>query len=568
MYKLRAIHVIFFVLAAVFLVAYTAWADIPAAEEWADVPAVVNVDDDLGLTEEDIDEIIEIANKNLAGAKIRLVRSGTANQQELGGSGGMSRDDRDDARNDGENELPADGTGVKIDIVENCDANSPGTNGVAVHRTPVIIIENDDDPNVTGNTAAHELGHVLTIEGHSSDPNNVMYPYSHTDPNDPNKLRGSNWDPNDAIEIHEEAKTRGRTRWVIPVPPPGGAVAVPAGIDFCMNARGGQRDGLYDSMGTPGYFDPCDPYYGPHFGYADLREVTLYCDRPDVPDSTTIMRTRLRGVFPADSFFNLSCVISLDKDRDMTVDADITIQINGSGTEITANAQYHDYHSGPEPPLLPPEIHFNEEFDVGTVPPANSSFDLIIPTECIISSDFFGPGSDPFDGVVATVVVTVNSDPDLPPGVIQIIDEAGPFDFALTRPVPEQSMNFIELEGGGGGGGGCIALYCQGFDTTTEVQARINGQPVGPPTPVLTDGSALIIINKEEIPTDISGTTAEVSVRGEVPTGQPGKMEYITAQGFLQYCPGGPQNGDLDGDCDVDLYDFAIVADNWASNTL
>jgi hypothetical protein len=123
----------------------------------------------------------------------------------------MSREDRDKARDDGEDELP-DGEGIKIDIVENASSTSAGTNGVAVHRTPVVIVEEDADPNITGNTIAHEIGHILTIEGHSHDPNAVMNAFSHPDPNDASVIRGDDWSPEDANEIHEEAKTRGTTR--------------------------------------------------------------------------------------------------------------------------------------------------------------------------------------------------------------------------------------------------------------------------------------------------------------------------------------------------------------------
>jgi len=284
-----------------------------ACDEWVDMPVVVNVDEDLGMTDEEVDDIIDVANANLAGACIRLVRSGSVNQEDLGDPNGMTRADRDSARDDGEDKLP-DGKGIKIDIVENASATNAGTNGVAVHRTPVVIVEKDDDPNVTGNTVAHEIGHVLTIEDHSDDPNNVMHPSSHPVPSDPNVIRGDDWDPDDANEIHDEAKTRGTTRTSSESTPSEGESRA-SGSNSSPKAKGAKRDGLYDPTGQPpDIFNPFDPL----FRYADLREVLLFCDRPDDPASNTRVSIRLHGVYP-NRPFNAIYTLLLDKDADLVL---------------------------------------------------------------------------------------------------------------------------------------------------------------------------------------------------------------------------------------------------------
>jgi hypothetical protein len=39
------------------------------------------------------------------------------------------------------------------------------------------------------------------------------------------------------------------------------------------------------------------------------------------------------------------------------------------------------------------------------------------------------------------------------------------------------------------------------------------------------------------------------------------------ATGYFRYCPGGEIPGDLNADCVVNLYDFAIVAQHWLEGT-
>ncbi|NQT00553.1 MAG: matrixin family metalloprotease [Planctomycetes bacterium] len=194
--------------ACLFLPVLSAKADISAAAEWVDIPVVVNIID--ASDANNVDDAIKKANDILAGAHIRLIVKKTNKNVNVGNNDGdLTADEGNTAQGNGETELrnvAGAGKGIKITIADDVWTEESATNGWSIHRNPVVFAETDD-PNTMGNVIAHEIGHSLTINGHSNDPNNVMYP---TTP------RGVNWDPNDVNEIFTNAKKRGTAYFIVP----------------------------------------------------------------------------------------------------------------------------------------------------------------------------------------------------------------------------------------------------------------------------------------------------------------------------------------------------------------
>ena len=48
--------------------------------------------------------------------------------------------------------------------------------GVVLTKAAISLTERDEDPDAFQATAAHEFGHALGIDGHSDDPDDIMFP--------------------------------------------------------------------------------------------------------------------------------------------------------------------------------------------------------------------------------------------------------------------------------------------------------------------------------------------------------------------------------------------------------
>lgn len=151
----------------------------PAAEEtFVNVPVVINILKDAGISEDDARKAIERANEIWKQAKIKFTVNKVNKDVAPPGNGDAKLDlaERGKAREDGAKELP-DGKGIKVTFAEEPIAGEANTNGVAVHKNPVVIVRKNPK---TGDTVAHEIGHVLTLHDlyDAADKDKLMYGYS------------------------------------------------------------------------------------------------------------------------------------------------------------------------------------------------------------------------------------------------------------------------------------------------------------------------------------------------------------------------------------------------------
>lgn len=148
------------------------------------VPVIVNLYQDSGVTKDGATDFIKDANKLLAQAGYTLVpvKFNNVNQTSE-----LTRADRDQARTAGGQAIKQDipnQRGLKIDFVKQSDKGNPGTDGVAVHKDPTLIVNpvagSTNGIRNTGYTIAHEVAHVLTIPGHSAGADDIMQPSGYT----------------------------------------------------------------------------------------------------------------------------------------------------------------------------------------------------------------------------------------------------------------------------------------------------------------------------------------------------------------------------------------------------
>lgn len=179
------------------------------------LPLVINVLQSAGVDIAQVNAAVQRANEiyKKAGIRLQVVKYNPNVANPGDGNGQLTRDERDELRKQGAGELPVSnlGTvrGVKVTIGEQPDADKPGVNGLAIHKNPVAIIrKNPDDtpPDMTktGNTMAHEIGHILTLRDlyDPSTKDRLMHGYSNrTD---------TALTPAEIAEIRGEAARRGQ----------------------------------------------------------------------------------------------------------------------------------------------------------------------------------------------------------------------------------------------------------------------------------------------------------------------------------------------------------------------
>ena len=175
--------------------------------EFVNMPVVVNIHKGSGITKEDAKKSIEEANKIFKQAGIKLTITKTNEVNEPGDADGkLTLAERDDVRKKGSEELPG-GEGVKVVFTKQPDSTSAGTNGLAVHKNPTVILrKNPAGDAKTAQTVAHEISHILTLDDtyKDEDKTKLMYGYStRTD----TKLTAA-----EIKEIKGEAKKRANTQ--------------------------------------------------------------------------------------------------------------------------------------------------------------------------------------------------------------------------------------------------------------------------------------------------------------------------------------------------------------------
>ena len=117
-------------------------------------------------------------------------------------------------------------------------------NRIANHVRPRKLVEQDEDPNLAGNTVAHELGHVFTLEHREdvNDVNNLMSPFRHS-----GRIE---LDVNQADEIFQEIKKRGTTYLREPEPLPPESESRSGGVIYPVDGFGAILDDFGDVLVT------------------------------------------------------------------------------------------------------------------------------------------------------------------------------------------------------------------------------------------------------------------------------------------------------------------------------
>lgn len=350
-------------------------------EEWIDVQVVINVLD--GVDPCDIDAALDKANRAFEQARIRLVKKATDPNAtaDADSSGGLSRQERNRAREQGQNtlnETVGAGKGVKIDIGSNIREESPNTTGLAIHRNPVILVKPHADPNVYGRTIAHELCHVFTLG------------YDLYDPNDRHRMMygrrggGTHLDPNEIERIRRSARKRGRAYWRVPLfLPKDERIPISAGLDWVPQAHGAILDGLHDVwiqdplqvMGD--VIAPEDPT----IQWADIREVVVFADDPFDPNGVVRIDIQLGpgspGDWSVDSCFGVSFLAG---PGELIGEVQVCLQDWAVHESVWLPRVPGD---GPLP--VDTVVHRNHKFVGMGEPPTfhNKSLEITIPTELV-----------------------------------------------------------------------------------------------------------------------------------------------------------------------------------------
>ncbi|MFG0326853.1 MAG: GC-type dockerin domain-anchored protein [Phycisphaerales bacterium JB037] len=143
----------------------------PGADDWIELPVVVNLYKGCSVTKAESEAYVKRANEVLKQAKIKLKIVHTNESFEVGNNDANQSGTEDaEAERKGKEELKnkAEGKGIKINFTDNPWTEKPGTNAWAKHKSPVIFLKENADAakqtEKTGNTIAHEICHVLTID--------------------------------------------------------------------------------------------------------------------------------------------------------------------------------------------------------------------------------------------------------------------------------------------------------------------------------------------------------------------------------------------------------------------
>lgn len=138
-----------------------------AAQTAIQIPVIVNIYTNAGVNEAGAREAIKEANKALKQANMQMVvvKVQNATEGDAGNDGKFSQAERTALRTFGGKELNKlpNQKGIKISFGETPSTETPATPGVSIHRDPTIIVKNRATAALTGQTIAHELGHVMTL---------------------------------------------------------------------------------------------------------------------------------------------------------------------------------------------------------------------------------------------------------------------------------------------------------------------------------------------------------------------------------------------------------------------
>jgi hypothetical protein len=232
------------------------------------IPVIINIYPGGTVDRKAIDEANKILKQ--AGMKMVVVKTNWIDEDsggddqwggDNGGGGGTAGDgeftraERDAMREYGSDELNRlpNEKGIKISFGETPSTSST-TPGIAVHRDPTIIVRDRGNSQDTGQTIAHEIGHVMTLgPGHKIDDDTNADNGGHA-PNQPgndgndnimapsNRRTGSHLTPDQIAEMRRRRYVHGKcaTQWERAYP----ATKDPQQYGTTTDTRGDQENSL------------------------------------------------------------------------------------------------------------------------------------------------------------------------------------------------------------------------------------------------------------------------------------------------------------------------------------
>ena len=330
------------------------------AEESIEIDTVINITSQAGIgviTTQEAEEAVAKANEILKKAKIKLklVRvDGPTSQGAQGGNtdGNSSFDDeeRKKAREEGGKELDGvvgAGKGIKITFGGTVKEGS-ATPGISVHHNRCAICENRPTSQLSGETIAHEVGHILTLcgtypitattsanaAGHADDNDNFMAPS--------NRRTGTNVTTMQAEEMRKKATTLGTTVTQPAVSQP--AVVVPHG-------SGGKQDERNDFV-PPLQPPPAGLNYNQAYHRQGDANMNLFFTLENVLDPLVPMNWRYLWLWDIDNNPGTGANML----GTPGVERGVLIQINTGGGTINSTVQFQSFGPGPNFPLGPATI--------------------------------------------------------------------------------------------------------------------------------------------------------------------------------------------------------------------
>ncbi|MBN2592534.1 MAG: hypothetical protein JXA81_03425 [Sedimentisphaerales bacterium] len=347
--------------------------------EWVDVNVLVNLVD--ANDADYVEAVIKKANTILQQARIRLILKKVNKDVETGnGDADLTDAEGYKAVEEGKKELEkafGAGKGLKITVTDDVWTEKPNTVGWSIHRNPVIFVEKDADPNLMGNTVAHELGHIFTLE-HREDANDVTNLMSLV------RVLGHNiLDVNQADEIFMEIKKRGTTYLRVPEPLPAEGETGSAGVVYPFRGFGAVFDGLGDVLVTDPLTGIVQESNDPAFSLADVDEILIGIDDPYNPGGFVNTQILLGDTIPHENiefFADFSFYIYEEGTQpEYPPDATATIyRTEGIWYSELYNPSFFTW------PVGEPQIFENERFDTG-LPEVlvNQTLQLLIPVESL-----------------------------------------------------------------------------------------------------------------------------------------------------------------------------------------
>lgn len=535
-------HICFFV-ASVFLFSV---ATAFCAQDPINVEAVVNIIDSSDSS--NVAEAIKKANEILGQAGIRLVPVKVNNPYNTGnGDGDLTDAEGTTAVGEGEQELSdtcGSGNGLKVNIADDVWVEKPNTNGWAIHRRPVVFTEPDSDPNVMGETIAHEICHSLTLGKDTYDPNlkdNLMYGY--TD-------RGTNLTADQVAEIRKGAMKRVGgwfSRMLLRV------------WTLIGKAGMGLLDGLNDLQvnGLPVNISGFD-----ELNFLDIRMVETFCQNPDQPGAELIVEINPQGAYPPpDSFFDVFYRIDFDTNQDGIPDGLLTMRVWREPSvpgELFAEATY-DNGLGLVLPM-PLQVHTNERHYT----PAQG-----MPYEPVIFNNTL-------EAAVLLAMMGIDGTAFIDGIVVNTSMEAivhSPIGFLMPGNMVTDEIATMVIK---------TESPCECRQVHMLASGRAENDPLWPDKPKYMDfvgcgfeGDVGLYINDELAGISVADAHGDVSIRAEVgglpqgtytvmlqelfDTATPMRADW--AIGYLDLRP--VIEGDINDDGHVNLTDLAILAQDW-----